>query len=75
MTAIDCDEHQATSTYATWLRVMAVLYDPFLWLGEIVGMRRRRRALLARARGRVVEIEPVPGWTSPTTPTRWTNSF
>ena len=39
-----------------WLRVFAVLYDPFLWLGEICGMRRRRRALLAGARGRVVEI-------------------
>lgn len=39
-----------------WLRVMAVLYDPFLWLGEIAGMRRRRRSLLAEARGRVVEI-------------------
>ena len=35
---------------------MAVLYDPFLWLGEVAGMRRRRHALLASARGRVVEI-------------------
>lgn len=35
---------------------MAVLYDPFLWLGEIAGMRRRRRALLARAYGLVVEL-------------------
>jgi ubiquinone/menaquinone biosynthesis C-methylase UbiE len=39
-----------------WLRVFAVLYDPVLWLGEIAGMRRRRRALLAEAVGRVVEI-------------------
>lgn len=39
-----------------WLPVMALLYDPFLWTGEIAGMRRRRRRLLARARGRVVEI-------------------
>ena len=36
--------------------MMAVLYDPFLWLGELFGMRRRRRALLADAFGRVVEI-------------------
>ncbi|CAN5671375.1 class I SAM-dependent methyltransferase [soil metagenome] len=41
---------------SVWLRLMAVLYDPFLWLGEIAGMRRRRRILLAPAYGRVVEI-------------------
>lgn len=35
---------------------MAVLYDPFLWVGEIAGMRRRRSTLLAGACGRVVEI-------------------
>ena len=35
---------------------MAVLYDPFVWLGEMFGMRRRRKALLARAHGRVLEI-------------------
>src|SRR5690242_10336123 len=42
--------------YATWLRVMAVVYDPFVWLGELAGMRRRRRDLMAAAHGRVVEI-------------------
>ena len=47
---------QAKSPYAAWLRIMAVLYDPFLWLGEVAGMRRRRRTLLAEAYGRVVEI-------------------
>jgi len=41
---------------AAWLRVMAVVYDPFLWLGELAGMRRQRRRLLGDARGRVVEI-------------------
>jgi ubiquinone/menaquinone biosynthesis C-methylase UbiE len=40
----------------TWLRIMSVLYDPFLWLGEIAGMRRRRRTLVAAAQGLVVEI-------------------
>jgi ubiquinone/menaquinone biosynthesis C-methylase UbiE len=39
-----------------WQRVFAVVYDSFLWLGEIAGMRRRRRTLLADARGWVVEI-------------------
>jgi ubiquinone/menaquinone biosynthesis C-methylase UbiE len=47
--------HPSTSS-AVWLRIMALVYDPFLWLGEIAGMRRRRRALLAGARGCVVEI-------------------
>ncbi|OBF38062.1 methyltransferase type 11 [Mycobacterium sp. ACS1612] len=46
----------STAWSNAWLRVMAVLYDPFLWLGEIAGMRRRRRALVAAARGLVVEI-------------------
>ncbi len=41
---------------AAWLRIMALLYDPFVGLGELVGMRRRRRRLLSAARGRVVEI-------------------
>jgi ubiquinone/menaquinone biosynthesis C-methylase UbiE len=47
---------QAGPTYAAWLQTMAVLYDPFLYLGEIAGMRRRRRSLAADAHGRVVEI-------------------
>ena len=41
---------------AVWLRIMARVYDPFLWLGEVAGMRRRRRTLLSGARGCVVEI-------------------
>ena len=49
-------DHEASTSYSAWLRVMAVLYDPFVWLGELVGMRRRRRALVSGAYGRVVEI-------------------
>jgi SAM-dependent methyltransferase len=49
-------ERQANPPSAVWLRIMALVYDPFLWMGEIAGMRRRRHALLAGARGRVVEI-------------------
>jgi ubiquinone/menaquinone biosynthesis C-methylase UbiE len=58
MTEIICNDtrSETTTAYARWLRVMAVLYDPFLWLGELMGMRRRRRSLLTMARGRVVEI-------------------
>lgn len=48
-----------------WLRVMALLYDPFLWWGEIAGMRRRRRALVAGARGRVLEIGAGTGLNIP----------
>jgi ubiquinone/menaquinone biosynthesis C-methylase UbiE len=49
-------ELQVTSPSGVWMRIFALLYNPFLWLGEIAGMRSRRRALLGEARGRVVEI-------------------
>lgn len=57
MTEIVCAETRSgPRAYAAWLRAMAVLYDPFLWLGEIAGMRRLRSALAGQADGRVVEI-------------------
>jgi ubiquinone/menaquinone biosynthesis C-methylase UbiE len=60
MTEIARDESRTEphtkSAYAAWLQTMAVLYDPFLWLSEIAGMRRRRRTLVADAYGLVVEI-------------------
>lgn len=37
-------------------RFTAALYEPFLWLGERLGMAARRRELLAEARGSVLEI-------------------
>src|SRR3954454_2512673 len=39
-----------------WPCVFAAVYDPFLALGELAGVRSRRRRLLAAARGRVVEL-------------------
>src|SRR4051794_10839967 len=39
-----------------WARVFAAIYDPFLWIGERAGMRRRRGDLLAQARGETLEI-------------------
>jgi ubiquinone/menaquinone biosynthesis C-methylase UbiE len=45
-----------TSPSGIWGACAARLYDPFLALGERRGMAARRRALLAGARGRVVEI-------------------
>jgi ubiquinone/menaquinone biosynthesis C-methylase UbiE len=56
MTNIAGTELQASPPSSAWLRVMARLYDPFVWLGEMAGMRSRRSALLANAHGRVVEI-------------------
>jgi ubiquinone/menaquinone biosynthesis C-methylase UbiE len=38
------------------MRNFALVYNPFLWLGEIAGMRSMRRTLLGSAHGRVVEI-------------------
>ena len=48
-----------------WSKCFAVLYDPFLWLGEHAGMRRHRRALLGQARGRVLEIGAGTGLNVP----------
>ena len=56
MTDIATTELPANPPSAAWLRIMALVYDPFLWLGEMAGMRRRRSTLLGGARGRVVEI-------------------
>jgi ubiquinone/menaquinone biosynthesis C-methylase UbiE len=56
MTEIASTEVQTSPPSGAWLPMLALLYDPFLWLGEIAGMRRRRSALLGGARGRVVEI-------------------
>jgi hypothetical protein len=46
-------------------RLMAALYDPFLWLGERLGMAARRRELLADARGAVLEIGAGTGLNLP----------
>lgn len=56
MTNIVSTELQASPPSSAWLRIMAHVYDPFVWLGEIAGMRSRRSALVGNARGRVVEI-------------------
>jgi ubiquinone/menaquinone biosynthesis C-methylase UbiE len=56
MTETASTELQASPPSGVWLRIMARVYDPFVWLGELAGMRNRRRALVENARGRVVEI-------------------
>jgi ubiquinone/menaquinone biosynthesis C-methylase UbiE len=40
----------------TFSRFSAAIYDPFFWLAERAGLAERRRALVAHARGRVLEI-------------------
>jgi ubiquinone/menaquinone biosynthesis C-methylase UbiE len=56
MTEIADTEQRVRPPSAAWLRIMALVYDPFVCLGELAGMRRRRRTLVSGARGRVVEI-------------------
>ena len=58
-------ELQVSPPSAAWLRILALVYDPFLWLGEMAGMRRRRSTLLGGARGRVVEIGAGTGLNLP----------
>jgi SAM-dependent methyltransferase len=41
---------------AAWGRAFALLYDPFLWVGERAGLRPHRQELLGRAGGRTLEI-------------------
>ena len=50
---------------ALWGRIFAALYDPFLWWGERRGLARRRRELLAQARGRVLEVGAGTGLNLP----------
>jgi SAM-dependent methyltransferase len=45
-----------SSGSAAWARAFAVLYDPFLRVGERAGLRAHREELLGRARGCTVEI-------------------
>src|SRR4051812_49167984 len=50
----DTSKHPAVEVVDS--RMGAALYNPFLWAGEKLGMARRRRELLAEARGAVLEI-------------------
>jgi ubiquinone/menaquinone biosynthesis C-methylase UbiE len=52
----DTAELQVTPRSRAWMQIFALVYNPFLWLGEIAGMRSLRRTLLDSARGKVVEI-------------------
>jgi SAM-dependent methyltransferase len=48
-----------------WTRLFAIVYDPFLWVGERFGMRAQRRELLKHARGRTLELGSGTGLNLP----------
>lgn len=50
---------------AVWARAFAVLYDPFLWIGERAGVTALRKELLGKARGFTVEIGSGTGLNLP----------
>jgi len=51
--------------YSAWARAFALLYDPFVWMGERAGLRAHRKALLSHARGRTLEIGSGTGLNLP----------
>lgn len=51
-----------------WARCFALVYEPFLWLGERAGMKKQRQALLRQAHGRVLEIGAGTGLNVPLYP-------
>lgn len=56
MTNISSAPPQTSRQSQGWQRLFALAYDPFLWIGELAGMRRLRSTLLQEARGQVLEI-------------------
>ena len=52
-----------------WEHVFSALYDPLLWIAERAGMSKRRKELLSRAGGRVLELGAGTGLNLPYYPT------
>jgi ubiquinone/menaquinone biosynthesis C-methylase UbiE len=55
MRALSTQQPPARSSIG-WARFGALIYDPFVWVAELAGMRGERKTLLAQASGRVLEI-------------------
>jgi len=56
ITGVEVRRQRYSARQPVWLSIMARVYDPFLRIGEIAGMRAHRRQLLRTARGRVLEV-------------------
>jgi SAM-dependent methyltransferase len=56
MTRATVQEAEARAAAVASSRSFSLIYDPFLWWAERAGMAERRRALLASARGSVLEL-------------------
>ncbi|HEY1832849.1 MAG TPA: class I SAM-dependent methyltransferase [Solirubrobacteraceae bacterium] len=54
--AADDRAAELSEVSASWARVFAAFYGPVIWAGELAGMRGLRRRLLARSRGRTLEL-------------------
>jgi ubiquinone/menaquinone biosynthesis C-methylase UbiE len=52
-----------------WEYVFSALYDPLLWVAERAGMAKRRKNLLSRASGRILELGAGTGLNLPHYPT------
>jgi SAM-dependent methyltransferase len=50
---------------SAWARAFALLYDPFVWVGERAGLRAHRKAVLSHARGCTIEIGSGTGLNLP----------
>jgi ubiquinone/menaquinone biosynthesis C-methylase UbiE len=56
---------QTRAASAPWARFSALIYDRFLYLGEVAGMRAARKALVQQATGRVLDIGAGTGLNAP----------
>ena len=56
---------QPVPSSAPWARVSALIYDPFLCVGEAAGMRAARKTLVDQATGRVLEVGAGTGLNVP----------
>jgi SAM-dependent methyltransferase len=54
--SIDTLQLHSVADSRLWARVLAAMYERFLWIGERAGTRRHRHDLIAQARGRTLEI-------------------